>query len=327
MQTGCGQRFDILNNMLTDPPASASTRRVPLYKFLSPRYWPTWIFLGLLRLAVLLPFSWIIKLGAGLGRIMYWVLRQKKAIALTNLRLCFPNQSPTDRNTLVKKHFRSLGIGVFEMGLCWWALDRHVLGRCRIEGLEHLTNLMAQNVPIIMLTAHFTTIEIAGSVVNRHLPIGAVFREQKNRLFSQMIVRGRERNTRVLIHRDNIREMLRALKKRFAVWYAPDQHYAGKQFMFVPFFDIPAATTTATARLVKLTGARIVPLFQVRRLDDQGYDIIVLPPMEAFHSDDLLVSTTAISQQIEAMVRRAPDQYLWVHRRFKKQPDARSIYL
>jgi len=250
-----------------------------------------------------------------------------KKIAKINLRLCFPDLDPKSRNKILKHYFRSLGISLVEISMCWWALEKHILNRTKITGLENLKELYDNKIGSILLTAHFTTIEVGGSVINRYLPVGIMYRDQKNKLFNEVMVRARERNCYKVIHRNDIKTLIKALRSGESTWYAPDQHYSGKQFIFSTFFGVPAATTTATARITQLTDARVLPFYQIRLPAYQGYEVIIDKPLQDFPTGDELADTNTINKMLEDRIRRIPEQYLWSHRRFKKMPDnIKSVY-
>ena len=295
--------------------------RFPFIRYISVAFWPTWIGLAILRCIIMLPYKQAIWTGSLLGRIIYLVPSAAKETARRNIAACFPELDAARQRRLLKDSFLSLGISLIEISMCWWALEKKILCRTRITGLDRLTALHEQKQGAILLTAHFTTIEIGGSVINRYLPVAIMYREQKNKLFDAIMVRARERNCYQVIHRNAIKTMIKTLRAGELCWYAPDQHYSGRQFVFADFFGRPAATTTATARLAELTAAKVLPFYQVRLPDYQGYEIVIDKPLENFPSGDVQHDTETINRALEQMIRQAPAQYLWSHRRFKKTPD------
>ncbi len=290
-------------------------------QYLGPRYWPTWIGIGILRLLVLLPFRVQITLGKAIGTVFYWIPSRSRTIAQINIKTCFPELNAKEQQRLLREQSLSLGIALFEFGMCWWAVKKKLLKRVSITGLDILQKSIRRGKGVILLTPHFTSLEIGGSILNHYLPVAVLYREQNNKLFSDIMVRSRTGNCTNLIHRNNIREFMRCLKKNIPVWYAPDQNYGGKQFTFAKFFNIPAATTTATARLVQATGAEVLPFYQIRIEGDSKYKMVIGEPLKNFPSNDVDRDTATINKALEDMIRQAPGQYLWVHRRFKKRPD------
>ncbi len=278
-----------------------------------------------MRLATALPHRLQLGMGRVFGVILWALPLPQKRIARINLGLCFPELSGTERARLLRRHMLSLGISIVELAASWWAKDRRLQALARVEGLEHLQRALAQGRGALLLSAHFTTLEIGGRLLSLEQPFAVMYRDQKNRLFDAVVLRGRERHFARAIHRNDVRGLLRALKDGLPVWYAPDQNYAGIQSVFAPFFDIPAATNTATARLARTSGAPVVPFFP-ERLPDGRYCLRILPALEEFPSNDVVEDTARVNRIIEEQVRRVPEQYFWVHRRFKNRPAGEPRY-
>ena len=299
------------------------TTRTSLFDwhFLAPRYWPIWLGLGLMKLMAALPFSWQLALGGQTGRWIGKVARRRRRIAEINLALCFPELSPAQRANLLEEHFAALGIGLFETAMAWWAPDDKLRGLARVEGLEHLQQALDRGKGVILLTGHFTPLELGARFITWHQSFHAMYRSHKNLLYETVMRRERERRSRFppLPHED-LRGLLRAFKKGRAVWYAPDQNHGRRNSVFVPFFGIPACTITATSRLATLSGAAVVPYFPRRLPGTAGYEVVILPALADFPSGDLTADTQRINELLEHYIRQAPEQYLWVHRRFKTRP-------
>lgn len=293
----------------------------------SPRYWPVHAGMALGWLAARLPFPVQMALGRVLGRLAYWLMPGRRRVARTNLGLCFPELDTDARRSLLREHFRSLGIGVIETAMSWWTPTRNLRRLARIEGLEHLHAALDAGRGVILLSAHFTTLEIGGRLLSLHAPFHVLYRRHKNAAFEAVMQRARERHFEKAIPRDDMRGMLRSLKANMPVWYAPDQNYGAEHSVFVSFFGIPAATITATARLARISGARVVPFFQERLPGSKGYRLRLYPALENFPTDDETADTQRVNDLIEAEIRRMPAQYLWAHRRFKtRPPGAAPVY-
>jgi len=290
-------------------------------RYLHPRHWPVWLALGLLRGLILLPYRTQLRIGAGIGRLMYWAMPQRRHIARTNLRLCFPQLPSAERERLLRRTFRSTGISVLESGLSWWGDARRLEPLCHIEGLPHLQAALRRGKGVILLSAHFTPLEIGGRLLALQQPFQVMYKRQRDPLFEAVMTRARIRHYQHAIQRHDVRALIRSLKENVACWYAPDQDFGRRNALFVPFFGIPTATVTATSRFARLTGAAVVPFFPRRRDDGSGYDLTLLPALEGFPSGDDVADTTRINRLIEAEVRKAPEQYLWLHRRFRTRPD------
>ena len=295
-----------------------STSTSPVYRAL--RYWPTWIGLGVLRVLTWLPFSAQVFIGRMLGRIAWYFSAHRRHVTTVNLELCFPELTATQRNDLVKRHFESVGIGLLETALSWWSPPQKLRSLVQIEGLEHLHAAQARGKGVILLSAHFTTLEIGGRLLALHAPFHVMYREHKNAVFEAVMKHARAVHYDKVIERSDIRGMLRSLKDRHAVWYAPDQNYGREHSVFVPFFGVAASTITATSRLARLSGAAVVPFFQERLADGSGYRLRLLPALTDFPSDTIDADTRRVNAVIEAEIRRVPEQYLWTHRRFKTRP-------
>lgn len=290
--------------------------------FLHPRFWLLWLGLGLLWLVVQLPYRVLLVLGRGLGVLMYRVAGERRYIAERNLELCFPNLNAAEREQLLKANFAALGIGFFETAMGWWWAKSRLARLGHIEGLEHLQQIQQQGQGVILMALHFTTLELGAALLGQVQTIDGMYRQHKNPLFDFIQRRGRERHNAdaTAIERDDIRAMLRVLRAGRAIWYAPDQDYGPKQSIFVPLFGIPAATVTATSKFARLGKARVVPFTQERLADGSGYRLVIHPPLADFPGDSEEADCRRINQWIEEAVRRNPEQYLWVHRRFKTRP-------
>ncbi len=288
--------------------------------WLGPRYWGTWAAFGLLRLAVLLPYPWQLALGRVVGRLLFHVLGRRRRIAERNLALCFPEQAPDARDRLLRAHFASVGTALFEVALAWWACDHRVAALGRVEGLEHLDRALAAGRGVILLSAHFTMLELGARLLRLHRAFRPMYRPSRNPVSDWVMLRSRERHVEQAIDRRDVRATLRALRQNQPVWYAPDQDYGREHSVFVPFFGVPAATITATARLAGISGAAVVPFFQHRLPSGQGYLVTLEPALEGFPSGDAVADAARVNRIIEDRVRAHPEQYLWTHRRFKTRP-------
>lgn len=294
---------------------TTSTRfRVSL---LAPRYWPTWIGLGLLRLLVLLPFGALVFLGRQMGRLLALLPIPFKAVATRNIELCLPELAPAERDALLRRHFRSLGLALFETAIAWWGSKERIRRIVTVEGLEHVDRALAQGRGVILLSAHFTTLELGARVIADRIPLDVMYRPTKNRLLSLFLTRNRARHTRRAIPRDDVRTLVTALRNNEVVWYAPDQSYRKKGAELVELFGIPAATNTATSRLARMTGAAVLPYFPERLPGDGRYRMVIHPRLEDFPSESPAADAERFNHLIEAQVRRLPEQYFWIHKRFK----------
>jgi Kdo2-lipid IVA lauroyltransferase/acyltransferase len=286
-------------------------------RLLAPRYWLTWAGLGVLRVLALLPFALMVRAGSLLGAVLRRLPIGFVGTARRNLELCFPELSPQARAQLLDQHFASLGIALLEIPLAWWLSPARLARLVHIEGAEHLRAALARGRGVILLTAHFTPMEMAGRTLLSVAPVSFLYRPTKNEVLAYALKRFRGRYGGQGIPRDDIRAFITALKNNECVWYAPDQSYRKKGAEMVPLFGIPAATNTLTSRLARMTGATVLPYFLRRLPGTQGYRAVIHPPLENFPSDSPAADTERFNRLIEAQVRVAPEQYLWIHRRFK----------
>jgi KDO2-lipid IV(A) lauroyltransferase len=290
-------------------------------RFLHPRYWGTWVVLGSLRLTNFLPYAGRVFVGRIFGDGMFLLMSWRKHIARINLRLCFPELSYAERERVVRDHFRSLGVAFIEMGAAWWVSDRRLEGLLEVEGLEHLSAALDRGRGAILLSAHFTCLEMALRLFSRVMNGYAIYRPQNNLLLDRIIKRARTRQSGQMFSRGDVRTMLGALKENKPVWYPPDQDYGRRHSVFVDFFGQPAATITTTSRFAKMSGAPVIPFYFHRLPALRGYKVVLHPPLEEFPSGDEVRDARTVNAVLESEVRKCVDQYLWVHRRFKTRPD------
>lgn len=287
------------------------------WRLLAPRYWPTWLGLACLRAIEPLPYSMLLRIGRVLGRITRLLPLAYVRIARRNIGLCLPELSAAAREDLLRRHFESLGIGLCETAVTWWSDNDRVRSLARVEGLDHLERALARGRGAILIGGHFTTIEIGTRILGAVVPMNVLYRPTKNEALSAVLERQFTRHAQRAIQYDDIRTLVRALKCNGTVWYAPDQSYRNKGAAMVPFFGIPAATTTATSRLARMTGAAVLTFFPERLPGLRGYRAVIGPALENFPSDDPVADAARFGALLEAEIRRRPEQYLWMHRRFK----------
>ena len=300
--------------------------RKPLHSFWGPRYWPTWFGLALLRLVCLLPHRVALAIGRGLGRLAHRLAGSRRAIVRRNVELCFPDLDPAARDDLARRHFEALGMSLIEMGLARWASDRTHLRIGQLQGFEHIEKALAEGRGIILLSAHFTTLEISGrELALRCPPFDAVYRKNRSDFVTELQRTGREVSADDTIEKRDIKKMVRNLRKGRPVWYAPDQSYSAKGSEVIPFFGVPSMHTTATSTLARLGKAVTIPFF-TRRNDDGSYVHQVYPPLENFPSDDLVADTEQYVRVLEEHIRTCPEQYFWLHRKFKNLPEGYPDY-
>ncbi len=289
---------------------------------LLPWHWPAWLALGLIWLIARVPWRHAIVAGSALGAPLLRLMGRRRRIAQTNLALCFPELDAESRQTMLRENFRDLGRMLAEFATSWMASSR-AFARIphRIVGLEHLHAAHAEGRGVLLVGAHFSHLELCARLIAQQVPLAGLYREHGSPVFEWAIKRRRLRYAKAMFGRRELRATVRHLKQGGALWYAPDQDMRGKDSVFAPFFGIPASTITATHHLARMSGARVIA-FHHRRLDGtQGYEIRLDPPLPNFPGSDEVADTARINGEIEAMVRAAPTQYLWIHKRFKTRPN------
>ena len=298
--------------------------------FLHPKYWFSWIGIGLLWGVSQLPWRWQMAIGGLIGRLLYRLIPKRKTICLKNLSIAYPDKSQPELETLAIAHFESLGKGLFDAAYSWWGNPKKLLSLSHIDGLENLEAALASKQPIIFLSSHFTSLEVSGSIIADRLPSCFVFRPHQNELLNAISISRREARFGKTIAKDNIRGMVRMLKQGTAVWYAPDQQFQGKNHLMVPFFGIDAPSNPATSRLAKLSNALVIPIHCTRdesAYQSQGYTLHIKAPLENFPSDNINNDTLRINQIIEQQISSHAEQYLWTHKRYKGSLlDGKPIY-
>lgn len=292
--------------------------------FIAPKYWPMWFQFFLLWLTSHLPLSWQHKIGASLGRLAYRAGGKRRQIAKTNIQLAFPHLSESEQSELLKKNFESTGISIIELGLCWWGSQQRLKKMVHIEGMEHMESALKQGRGALMLGGHFTPMLLCGHLLTYYLPYYALVKKARNPLFEAMMQSYRERQYTGLIDSRDMRAMLRHLKSGNICWYAPDQDFGPKQSVFAPFMGVECTTLIATAKLGKK--APVVPIEFTRLSDCQGYTVRFHPALEGYPTGNDLEDATTTNQVLERNIRKTPEHYLWVHRRFKTRPEGEKSF-
>jgi len=292
---------------------STTTMKAPLH----PRYWIGWLAFGLLRLAILLPYPAQIRVGKWLGRLMQKIAGRRWRVANYNLQQAYPEWSEEQRHRVIRQHFEALGIALFEIGMCWWASDSRLKKLVTIDGLDHLHAALEKGKGAILLSAHFTTLEIGGRLLSLYHPFHLMYRPNRNELLEYISKNRREAHFEKAIPRDSVRELIKSLKQNRVVWYAPDQGYQGANSVTVPFFGVPAPTNPATHRLARISGATVMPFWVERLPGAKGYQLRIEAPIEGMGEMTPEEDGATVNKLIEAEARKIPEQYLWTHNRFK----------
>jgi Kdo2-lipid IVA lauroyltransferase/acyltransferase len=289
--------------------------------YLHPRYWLTWLGIGSWRLLVMLPYPVLTWLGRQLGAFMHSLGGYRYQVAEINLKLCFPDMSEQDRRQLLRDNFTNYGIAFFEVGMAWWWPTERLNKLVQMEGMEHVEALGGRGA--LLMAIHYTTLEVGASTLSSRHSIDGMYRAHKNAVYDYVQSKGRRvRDPAGIVYpREDIRGMFKALRKGRIIWYAPDQDYGRKQSVFAHFFGVTAASVTATAKFAKIGHAAVLPFSHVRLPNNQGYRVTIHPPLENFPTGDDVADAEIVNRKIEEFILEQPDQYLWIHRRFKTRPE------
>jgi len=273
-----------------------------------------------MRIGTLLPISWQLAIGRWIGTISYYIAPYRRTIATINIQLCFPELSKKQQKQLIKKSFASAGEGIMEIAMAWWLTDKRLENLTEWSGCEYFDSAIATGRPVIIAGAHFTCLEIAGRLFAQRYQYQLMHRPHKNLLFNAMMSKKRKASANYVINRDDMRGMIRAIKTKIPMWYAPDQDYGAKHSVFAPFFGIPAASIYILSRLAKHTNAIVIPLAYHRKSKDIGYKFRFGPIFTNYPSGNWTTDATQYNDFLTQDLRSDPTQYLWQHRRFKTRP-------
>ncbi|MDB5909666.1 MAG: lipid biosynthesis acyltransferase [Massilia sp.] len=275
-----------------------------------------------------LPLPLLGRFGNAVGSLLFMLLRARRHIALTNLRLCMPELSEAERVTLARQHFQAYSRSIWERAVLWWAPHARLRRLIQVEPAVPLDAIAAG--PVILLCPHFVCLDVAGVAVAFEASASSMYVAQKNRLFDEVLRRGRERfrPVRLFSRQDGIKPIIRALREGLPYFMLPDMDFGDKDAPFVPFFGIPAATLTAPGRIAAATGAKVIPVVATFLPGYRGWKVKFYPAWENYPGDDILEATASMNRFIEERVREAPAEYFWTHKRFKTRPEGEpSLYV
>ena len=292
-----------------------------------PKYALSWFAILLLRIVAALPFKAKLIAGRCLGFLVFHLVKKRRHTVQTNVRLCFPELNTTQQKKMVRDIFTANGIGFFEIAWAWWANIDVIKNHYDIEGLEHIEAAKADGSGVLLVGAHFVHLDLCGLMTNHSTPMSVIYRKNNNPVFEYIITKGRERFFEHVIERSDMRNIVRKLREGKTIWYSPDQDFGRDQAVFAPFFGVEAATLVSTSRLAKMGRAKPVGIAHYRDPITHRYRIIISPVDTAFPTGDDHKDAVIINTMLEKAIRMQPEQYMWVHRRFKTRPEGEpSLY-
>lgn len=295
--------------------------------YFHPRNWGAWLLIGLMYSLSLLPMSIQHYLGLALGRLGKKILKSRVRIARRNLELSFPDKSQQEREQILNGCFDNMGHAIFGTSNAWFWSRKRFERAVEVEGLEHLQTLREQPGGILLVSLHFWTLESHARAYGLFDPGVGIYRPNRNPVYEYFQYHGRVRSNKYLVQKKDVRGMIKALREQNAVWYAPDHDYGGRASVFVPLFAQPeVATVTGTATLAKVKNARLLVTYALRK-PKGGFKLVIEPALENYPVGDDLADARFINEQIERVILQAPEQYMWIHRRFKTRPKGQdSLY-
>lgn len=273
-----------------------------------------------------LPFRVLVWIGTSLGSLLYLIAAERRRVGAINLKLCFPDLSDEARKKLLREHFRMFARGLVERTILWWSSAEYISSLIRVEGVEHFEAV--KDKPSILLTPHFVGMDVGGQWIAQHTDTVCMYANQKNRYLTELLLkkRARFRNQRLYSRQQGLRPILKGMRAGMPFIYPPDQDQGVKDGAFIPFFGVPAATMTSVARIAQMAGAKVVPSITRLLPGGAGYVLTFYPAWENYPSGDDIADTRRVNEFIEDRVREMPEQYFWLHKRFKTRPEGEAKF-
>jgi Kdo2-lipid IVA lauroyltransferase/acyltransferase len=282
------------------------------------------IIFALLWVAHLLPYRALVVIGNFVGVLAFWLIPERRHVTRVNLEKCFPAMGAGEREQLARRHFRAFCRSFVDRSLLWWASRARVERLIRIEGLEHLQAL--GGAPAILFVPHFVGMDAGGTRISCEINVVSMYAKQKDEKFNELLLRGRSRfgDQRLVSRQEGIRATITAMRAGRPFYYLPDQDYGPSDAIFVPFFGVPAATVPGLSRIARLAGAKVLPCVTQMLPGGAGYLLRIEPPWDNFPTQDVEADTRRMNEYIERRVLEMPEQYLWMHKRFKTRPEGQA---
>ena len=292
--------------------------------FIHPKYFPTWILILLMRVGVFIPFRLQVFFGKMIGKLIYPIMTELRKTAYSNISNCFPEKKQPQVTLLVKQHFEAIGISLFETANAYYASDKKINKMLTINNEQHFTEALKKEGGIILLCSHFMPLMLGSRALLIKHTIANIYRPQNNQLFDQVMVKGYIKNGAIMIKSTDTRSILKAINNSLPIWYAPDQDLGKNNSIFAPLFGIQTATASATSRLAKNNNTRVIPYSFIRTR--HGYEMSFDKPLKNYPTSDAIKDASKTNQILEKQILKNPEQYLWVHRRFKTRPEGEENF-
>jgi len=292
--------------------------------FIHPKYFPTWILVLLMRVGVFIPFRLQVLFGKIIGKLIYPVMTELRKTAYSNISNCFPDKKHPQVTLLVKQHFEAIGISLFETANAYYASDKKIKKMLIINNEQHFTEALKKEGGIILLGSHFMPLMLGGRALLIKHTIANIYRPQNNKLFDQVMVKSYVKNGALMIKNTDTKSIIKAINNSLPIWYAPDQDLGKNNSIFAPLFGIQTATASATARLAKNKNTRVIPYSFFRT--KHGYEMSFDKPLKNYPSGDAIKDASKTNQILEKQILKNPEQYLWIHRRFKTRPEGEESF-
>ena len=292
--------------------------------FIHPKYFLTWILILLMRVGVFVPFRLQVFFGKIIGKLIYPLMTELRKTAYSNVSNCFPGKKQPQVTLLVKQHFEAIGISLFETANAFFASDKKIKKMLIIVNEQHFTEALKKEGGIILLCSHFMPLMLGSrALLIKHI-IANIYRPQNNKLFDKVMVKGYLKNGAVMIKSTDTRSIMKAINNSLPIWYAPDQDLGRNNSVFAPLFGIQTATASATSRLAKNNNTRVIPYSFIRT--KHGYEMSFHKPLKNYPSGDAIKDASETNQILEKQILKNPEQYLWIHRRFKTRPEGEENF-
>lgn len=288
-----------------------------------------WFGVFMMRITQVLPLSWQMKLGKGMGRLVKALAASRTHTARRNLTLCFPDMPEAEREALLTRNFEETGKAIFDTINAWWWSDEKIQQHMQITGKEYVQDTLNAGHGVILFAVHCLPLEMGARIFGQFQPGVGVYRPHNNPVMEYLQVKGRLRSNKALVPKRDLRQMVRCLRNPDVIWYTADQDFGRSSAVFIPFYAVPdAATITGATTLAKLGKAKVLPFFVERTEGDTGYRIEIMPPLDNFPGEDEVADAIRGNKIIEQIIDKNRAQYMWLHRRFKTRPDPtdKSLY-